>query len=278
MIYKVLIAIDWENINFGNKTDWNFIKEYPPNAVTIYVFHSDITKSTPPIFPHIPVVYEPTPKQEQINGAKNCTDRHIIKTVLKKILIENYTEVVVVSDDKGFEKLTALLQQIDIKASIEYSELKKLRQYKIVERILSILDNSMLTYEELQNSYFKKYNTNLDEYCMNETKLKGKELLNKMISINIIQLVETKYSLKEQLISAETETEILESLDAIIQILRNKHQKGSVLDRSSLFNAIKGNTIFSDRFNSKTTKDKIIEKLIEKGVLIKNNNEDYMIQ
>ncbi len=278
MIYKVLIAIDWENINSGNKTDWNFIKNYPQNTVNIYVFHSDITKSTPPIFPHIPVVYEPTPKQEQINSAKNCTDRHIIKTVLKKVLSENYSEVVIVSDDKIFEKLTTLLQQIDIKASIEYSDLKKLRQYKVVEDILSILSNNILTYEELQNRYHKKYSTDLEDACINETKLKGKELLNKMIIINSIQLVENKYSLKGQLNSTETETEILESLDAIIQILRNKHQKGDILDRGSLFNAIKGGTMFSNKFNSKTAKDKIIEKLIEKGVLVKNNNEEYTIQ
>lgn len=278
MLYKVLIAIDWENINSGNKTDWNFIKNYPQNSVTIYVFHSDIQKSVPPIFPHIPVVYEPTPKQEQINGAKNCTDRHIIKTVLKKVLNENYNEVVIVSDDKGFEKLITLLQQIDIKASTEYSDLKKLRQYKTVERVLSILDNNSLTYEELQNSYLKKYNTNLDDDCIHETKFKGKELLNKMITINSIQLAENKYSLKGQLNSTETETEILENLDAIIQILRNKHHKDNILDRSTLFNAIKGNTIFAEKFKSKTAKDKIIEKLIEKKVITPTDNDKFYVQ
>lgn len=279
MLYKVLIAIDWENINSGNKTDWNFIKNYPQNSVIIYVFHSDIQKTVPPVFPHIPVVYEPTPKQEQINGAKNCTDRHIIKTVLKKVLNENYNEVVIVSDDKGFEKLTALLQHIDIKVSTEYSDLKKLRQYKTVERILSLLEtNGAISYAELENSYSKKYSTHIEKDCNDETKLSVQEILKKLVSINHLQCIENKYGIKNQVNSQDAENEVIENLDAIIQILRNKHEKGNILDRSTLFNAIKGNTPFADKFNSKTAKNTVIAKLIEKKVIVLTNDDKFVVQ
>lgn len=279
MLYKVLIAIDWENINSGNKTDWNFIKNYPQNSVIIYVFHSDIQKTVPPVFPHIPVVYEPTPKQEQINGAKNCTDRHIIKTVLKKVLNENYNEVVIVSDDKGFEKLTALLQHIDIKVSIEYSDLKKLRQYKTVERILSLLEtNGTITYAELENSYSKRYNTHIEKDCNDEIKLSLVEVLKKLIATNYVQSIENKYCIKSQVNTQDAENEVIENLEAVIQVLRNKHKKGDILDRSSLFNTIKSSKVFADKFSSKTAKDKLITQLLEKKIIKITNEDKFEVQ
>lgn len=275
MVYKVLIAIDWENINTGNKTKWEFIEKYPPKSVNIVIFHYDLKKSVTPIFPRIPVTYEPTPKLESFNGSKNSTDRHMMRTILKKVLDENYNEVVIVSDDKIFDILKSLLEQIKIPTTIEYSDIHTFRKHLVVERIFELLEESPATLEDLQNRYHKKYNHNLVDEVQKQVNLSLKDTLNKLIAINAIYIIQdetlnnNKYTLHHHTENHQLqEGEIEENISDVIQILYNKHPKGHELDRSTLFNTIKGNTIFSDKFNSKTIKDKLIQKLIEKNILL----------
>lgn len=218
-MYKVLIAIDWENINFGNKKDWKFMENYPQKSIVVLVFHSDIKKSVFPVFPHLSVIYKPTPAHEKVENPKNSTDRYMIRTILSKVTEENYNEVIVVSDDRIFQKLKDLLEIIGVKTTIEYSDrqnLKKLFPENATDKAKNTTDNP--------------------------------------------------------------ENEVNESIEAISQILYNKHSKGHVFDKSSLFNTIKANSIFTKKFKGKATKNKIIEKLIEKGVLMGDNNQKYILQ
>lgn len=278
MVYKMLVAIDWENINMGNKSDWKFLEKHPQKSITIYVFHSDLQKSSFPIFPHIPIVYEPTPKTEVLNGEKNTTDRHMIKTVLKKVLDENYTEVIIVSDDKIFGHLKTLLDKIAIKTTIEYSDTQSFKKQPVIEHILEILEQIPCTFEELQNNYKKKYNHDINVHSTQQVKLSIKDTLIKLSNMNLINVDEQgKYVSSNHSTLQKIQEGIDENLTAITQILYNNHSKGKELDRSSLFNTIKGNTIFKDSFTSKTEKDKLIEKLIQKNI-IKPLGDNYILQ
>jgi hypothetical protein len=281
MIYKVLIAIDWENINTGNKTDWKFMEKYPQKSLSIYIFHSDLQKAAFPIFPHIPVTYEPTPKQELLNGSKNSTDRHMIKTILKKVLDENYNEVILVSDDRIFESLKQLLDKIAVKTTIEYSDTQFFKKQPVIERIFEILAECPVTLDELQNKYHKKHTHNLTEDALKQVKCSLKDTLNKLLGMNLICIIESenKYALNNHTDTQQLqEEEIEQNIQAIIQILCNKLSKGHEIDRSTLFNAIKGNTVFSDKFTTKPAKDKVIQKLIEKNVIKPIGDETYTIQ
>lgn len=274
----MLVAIDWENINMGNKSDWKFLEKSPQKSITIYVFHSDLQKTSFPIFPHIPVVYEPTPKTEALNGEKNTTDRHMIKTVLKKVLDENYTEVVIVSDDKIFGHLKTLLDKIAIKTTIEYSDTQNFKKQSVTEHILEILGQTPCTLEELQNNYQKKYNHDINAHCVQQVKLSIHDTLSKLLNMNLVSIDEqNKYTSYNHNNIQKIEEGIDENLAAIVQILYNNHSKGKEFDRSSLFNTIKGNTIFKDSFTSKTEKDKLIEKLIQKNIL-KPLGDNYILQ
>lgn len=280
MTKKILVAIDWENVNLGNKANWDFLQEYPKKNLTVFLFHQDLSKAKPPIIPNVPITYLPTPSEErETKGQKNSTDRFMIKTILQEVFEQNtYENVILVSDDKGFETLLLLLKEnFLIHTEQKRSDINNLKELNITQNILTLLKEKPIGVKRLPIVYQQIYQNKLSEQLALESRLSLKEFFAMLEESNILykDTKENTYALLVKRIqNPQHKNDVFED---ITNYIKGHTTQGDTFTRSVLFSFIRKNTQFIAHLNSKKSKQDLIIHLKNKKVVQEIGTDVYQI-